>query len=174
MGLARLDLFSLYFPRHSLGLDLVMAWLSILLVPGSGYLWRRGGKENKDWRRYGIPVLHTVALFIFEGFSIWWPVLAVLWHFAFRAPFTLVGDDIRDDDINWFWIPVWALLITGPGLFVNLNLWTLVAWLTASAVIAACAILSNLKETRYIFTWDRCEWVFGCAVAFVVFVGIVS
>ena len=144
-------------------------FLSLLSIPACSYLWRLGGSRNKDYRRYGIPILLTI-IGLLAHFSIWIILAGVLHHLILRLPFTLKGNDIDDDDINWFWVMPWAGLISFPAFLHSFNGWVFSAWLVATVVISAFAYLSNFDETRGIIKWNTCEIVFGAACALPFFI----
>ena len=132
-----------------------------LLCPLSGILSIIGGWKKKSVRRIGIPCLVTITALVFCGWSWYLPLLWVS-IFAFTTlPFTLIGDSIPENWINWLWVVVYSALMPLTGIFSALaygNL-TLFLWacLVAYIVILPCFILSNVKATARLFTWKFVE-----------------
>lgn len=143
-------------------------FLSVAIMISSAGLWRLGGMENKSIRRIGVPLLLT-AVCLFYGAWKESILTLVLLFLTLRLPFTLKGDDLSDYALlNWLYIPLWATLLNVQSL-VFAPWW---ACLLSIATMAMVAALSNLEKTREIFTWDRCEYVFGAAVAFPILVAV--
>lgn len=142
-------------------------------IPVFGYLWRLGGSKHKAWRRFAIPIIATV-LALLDSFS-WFVVVAgFLHHLILRLPFTLKGDSLDADDINWFWVPVWSGLISAPMFLHAFNGWVLSAWLVATTVTFTCASFSNLDPENEVFHWDNCERAFGAMTGLVFFVAALT
>lgn len=137
------------------------------------FLWRLGGKERKYYRRYGIPLALTVAGLL-DGFSIWKLLAGVILGLILRLPFTLKGDSIDAHDLNWFWVFIWAGLISMPAFLHAFNGWVFASWIVSTAVISLFAYLSNFEETRDVVRWNTCERVFGFFCAFPFLTAILS
>lgn len=137
-----------------------MIHLALMVV--SAILWRLGGKYDKFWRRLVLPSLLACFCVLMADFRWVYPIMGVCYGLVFRLPFTLKGSDLSDSWLNWAWVSVWACLLVAPGLLYNCDLWPAIL---SAGLIAVCAYLSNIKATRLIFTWDRCEYIFGAAVS---------
>ena len=154
---------AVFTPAFSLeNVNAAVQKMNWILIPVCSFLYRYGGYKNKDWRRLGIPIVLTSAIML-KDFSLWYFLILAAYGVILRLPFTIVGEDIDDSILNWLWIPFWSILLPSPVLFIPNN----AVWpnILASFVIAVFALLSNLKRTRYTFTWDKCEVVFGAMIA---------
>lgn len=125
------------------------------LVPICGLLSQIGGTWAKWVRRYLIPVLMGVMVFMFKGFT--WNIFPmVLAQFAvFTLPFTLKGDGIPENPINWLWLPIWGVLLCSPPLILNWHVWP--ATVILGLFMAVLGALSNVKTVANWFQWKLVE-----------------
>lgn len=126
--------------------------LAIIYGSAMAWLWRQGGKGNKDWRRYGAPVL---SLIITHDIAV-----AMFIHVASRLPVTLIGDNLKIYGQLYWWIPVFCFIHVLPVMIV-----AAVHWYLAVFTIQFLMILgSNLANFP---RWNWYEIIYGFALGVV-------
>jgi len=70
------------------------------------WLWRQGGKSNKDWRRIIAPIFLYLMTFNI-AFALCFAVLS-------RIPITLIGDSLHKRGQLFWWVPILCLLHALP------------------------------------------------------------
>lgn len=83
-------------------------------------------------------------------------------HLATRLPVTLFGDGIYDSPWNIPWLFILGYLYGLPGVVFGWN--GLFYALFPAVVMQSLTVLSNLKSTKKIFTWDFVEGLVGASV----------
>jgi len=135
------------------------------IVPIGGLFRMIGGTWNKVVGRFLAPVLPVVAYLLLVGFS-WWLVAIYLAYLLINTlPFTLVGDSVRDNWINWVWIWILGYLngIAAMTIGIPLSLITTTIFLAFIPMVTygISGTLSNVKSTASYFPWKLCEFLFG-------------
>jgi len=139
------------------------------LVPLCSFLWMLGGTWKKQFRRIGVPTAITLASFLFLGWSWWWLALWPAYFVVTILPFTLIGDDIHENPLNWAWIWVAGAILGIPAMVLGIVTHQVV--LSVALVAVPCLVqgvfgtLSNVKATRNYFRWKSVEFAIGAAVA---------
>ena len=143
-----------------------LVWFSIPIVM---FLWQAGGTWNKIFRRILAPIFLMSVLFLFLGFKWYFLLFAPLLLAAASLPFTLIGDSVHDNWINWPWIWVHGYLsglpIVAVGAFAGPFWECLLFALGTMAIRGVCETMSNIKGTSKLFVWKLCEGMAGLAVS---------
>lgn len=124
-----------------------------------GLLSQLGGTFWKSYRREFIALAMGVAWCVFQGFT--WNIFLfiIAQDIAFRLPFTLKGDGVPGNALNWLWLPLWGILICSPVLILNWHVWPATAIL--GLILALMGALSNIKATARYFQWKFVEFFIG-------------
>jgi hypothetical protein len=131
-------------------------------APLNGLLWAAGGTWWKPFRRIGYPLITTLLVLLFFGFS--WRVLAVpcLTFAVTTLPTTLKGDSVTSSWLNRAYVFFWGILLTAPSLLLSMSLVPVVVGL----VIGVIVTLSNWEPTAKYFQWKWCEVLIGTLVMY--------
>lgn len=150
-------------------MNLDREWVWILLNAPVTLLWQLGGTVKKQFRRIGVPLVITLAAWLFLGWSWWWLALAAAYFGVTTLPFTLIGDGVPEHWFNWIWIWILGALYGAPAIIIGivtaqiiLSLWLLLVPMVA---VGVWGTLSNVKATAKYFTWKFCEGIFGFATS---------
>ena len=138
-----------------------LCWLA---APISALLWQIGGTWNKSIRRFGVPLLLSATYLVFKGFSWWLLAYLPLMLIVIRIPFTLIGDSVDENWINWPWIWVAGFLLGAPAAVFGLEglLYALVPMLVQGSL----GTLSNLAFGREAVQWKMVEAMVGLTAAY--------
>jgi hypothetical protein len=138
-----------------------------LIIPVCGFLSQLGGSDYapKSFRRLGIPIVMGLAVWYFQGVSVNILLMMITQYGAYTLPFTLIGDGVPQNKLNWLWIWIWSILVSASALWVNASVWPAV--LIIGAILAVFCTLSNIPQTAGYFPWKLCEMVLGAAPAVV-------
>lgn len=120
--------------------------LEIVGGTAMAWLWRQGGKENKDWRRYGAPVL---SLIITHNLAV-----ALLVHAASRVPVTLIGNSLKLYGQIYWWTPVFCFIHVIPVMLVA-NPWHCLAVFIVQLLMILGSNLVDFPK------WNWYEIIYG-------------
>lgn len=113
---------------------LFTGWWCLFTIPACAFFWAMGGSRSKLWRRIGVPVVFTAALFLEHG---WWgfplicgPLMFLALSIGYGIPsmypydegsvmgrfiFNILFDVANDDEAGW--VPKVASLWTRFGFY---------------------------------------------------------
>ncbi len=137
-----------------------------MMAPVFSFLWILGGYKQKNWRRLGVPISLLAFSVCFGLFS--WRVLlsCSLLAIVLRLPFTLFGDDIHSNWLNWLWIWVSGAFLGCPVISLGFDISALLSILVPCIVQGVVGTLSNIPKTAKFFPWKACEAAIGFSAAY--------
>lgn len=134
--------------------------LSFFALPVCSILWAAGGTWDTDIRRIGVPLLLLAVILAFKGFKWRYLGYALTMALVLRLPFTLFGDGVQGNILNWIWL--WALgyLLGIPSVFL---LGTFAFWISLAPMSAQglFGTLSNIPLFQHAIVHKLVECITG-------------
>lgn len=134
-----------------------------MTIPIAALLSQIGGTWFKLARRLGIPLLLVGSWCYFVGMDFLIFLFGIALFGAYCLPFTLIGDDVGNNPINWLWLPVKGMLLCSPCLILDPSYWPGV--IIGGLIFGAISACSNLKKTLKFFQWKFVEMFHGAIPA---------
>lgn len=131
-------------------LDLILE-IAVRVFQGGlmAWLWRTGGKIDKNYRRIIAPIL---AFIITRNVAV-----ALMVAGIYRIPVTLVGDELQKQWQLLWWVPVFCFLHAIPILIIS-GVWPAIAMFVFQYVMIAGSNVVNFP------TWNWYEKIYGFAL----------